>query len=176
MKIVWTFEESRSSLNIDTSANSPASHSPTPVSQGYDPLVSSDSYNWLEEYRRRLKICEQRPVKFTSLITDVYPPDEYARGEMHHNDVILAIGAVWLSLKNININFTFADLNFFSIAWSMRIINIRAINGINHFLIPLYFNGEIQPLSSKSDKDRAKPLKSVFSEFQRDEEKANEEN
>ena len=95
---------------------------------------------------------------------------------MHYADVILAIGAVWLGLKNANLDFAYANSNFFTFARSERMVGMQAVNGPNHFIIPLFFNKELQPLSPEAAKDTAKPLEPVFSAFQRGEEEANQEN
>ncbi len=138
--------------------------------------VFPDSRNWRHEYQRRLSLCQKRPVKYTSLITDVHPPHHYPPGEMHYTDVILAIGAVWLGLKDAKVDFAYANSNFFSFARSMRMIGMHAVNKNGDFLIPLFFNDELQALSPEPEEDTAEPLEPVFSAFQRGEEEKYKEN
>ena len=150
-------------------------------SQVSDPEVSNwpvfpDSKNWRHEYQRRLSLCQKRPVKYTSLITDVHPPHHYPPGEMHYTDVILAIGAVWLGLKDAKVDFAYANSNFFSFARSMRMIGMHAVNKNGDFIIPLFFNDELQALSPEPEEDTAEPLEPVFSAFQRGEEEKYKEN
>ena len=106
----------------------------------------------------------------------MYPPHRYPSGEMHYEDVVLAIGAVWLGLKNANADLAYADSISFSIARSMRMVGMHAVNGPNHFVIPLLFNEELQDLPPEPIEDTEKPLKPAFSAFQRGEEMANQEN
>ena len=138
--------------------------------------MSPDSRNWLHEYRRRLKLCEKRPIKFTSSITDLHPPHQFPTGELHNTDVILAIGAVWLGLIEANVDFAYANSDFFSFARSMRMVGMHAVKETNHFLMPLLFNEELQALSPESEEDTAEPLEPVFSAFQRGEEEKHQGN
>lgn len=139
--------------------------------------VFPDSKHWLDEYRRRVKFCEERPIKYTSSITDLHPPHQCPPGELHDIDVILAIGAVWLGLINAKVDFAYADSNLFAFARSMRMVGMHAVNGSdNHFLIPLTFNKQLEDLSPESEEDTAEPLEPVFSAFQRGEEEKNQEN
>lgn len=135
-----------------------------------------DSKNWLDEYRRRVKLCEERPIKYTSSITDLHPPHQFSVGELHDIDVILAIGAVWLGLIHAKVDFAYGNSNLFSFARSMRMVGMHAVKGANHFLMPLIFNEELQALSPESDEDTVEPLEPVFSAFQRGEEEENQEN
>ena len=141
-----------------------------------DSQVSLDSKSWLSEYRHRLKICEQRPVRYTALITDLHPPHEYPDGEMHETDVILAIGSVLLGLQHAKVEFAYANSLLFAVARSMRMVGVHAVNRNNHFIIPLLFNEELSALSPEPEEDTVEPLKPVFSAFQRGEEEKNQEN
>ncbi|CAD6576699.1 MAG: hypothetical protein ASARMPREDX12_007977 [Alectoria sarmentosa] len=141
-----------------------------------NPQVFPTSKSWLDEYRRRLQSCEERPIKYASSITDPYPPHQYSRGEMHDSDVILAIGAVWLGLIHAKIDFAYANTNLFSFARSTRMVGMHAVKGTNHLIVPLLFNEELQALSPESEEDTAEPLEPVFSVFQQGEEEKNQEN
>ena len=137
--------------------------------------VFSDSRTWLEEYRRRLNICKRRPVKYTSSITELHPPHQYPAGEMHDIDVILAIGAVWLGLIEANVEFAYANSDFFSFARSIRMVGMHAVKQAKPFLIPLLFNEELEALSPEKGEDTTEPLEPVFSAFQRGEEEKHQE-
>ena len=130
------------------------------------PQVFTSSKTWLAEYRRRLNICEKRPVDTSSLKTDGGPRHQPSPGEMHDIDVILAIGAVWLGLIDAKVDFAYANSDLFSLARSMRTVGMHAVKGTNHFLMPLLFNGESQALPPESEEDTAEPLEPVFSAFQ----------
>ena len=145
----------------------------SPVS---DSQVFMESKNWLSEYRHRLEICEERPVKYTNLITNTHPPHEFASGEMHETDVILAIGAVLLGLKHAEVDFAYANSLLFSVARSMRMVGMHAVNRNNHFIIPLLFNEELSAMSPEAEEDTVEPISPVFSAFQRGEEEKNQEN
>ena len=132
--------------------------------------VFPDSKNWLDEYRRRINLCEARPFKYTKSITELHPPHEHPVGEMLDMDVILAIGAVWLGLGNANVDFAYANSNLFSIARTARMVGMHAVRGSNHFIMPLILNEESDSLLPESDEDTVEPLKPVFSAFQRGEE------
>ena len=136
----------------------------------------ADSKSWLDEYRRRIRFCEERPIKYTSSITDVHPPHQLSRYELQDIDVILAIGAVWLGLIHANTDFAYANSNLFSFARSMRMVGMHAVKGPNHFLIPLLFSEELEALTPESEQDTEEPLEPVFGAFQRGEEKKNQEN
>ena len=138
--------------------------------------VFPDSKSWLDEYRRRIRLCEERPIKYTSSITDVHPPHKLSVYELQDIDVILAIGAVWLGLIHAKIDFAYAGSNLFSFARSMRMVGMHAVKGPNHFLIPLLFSEELEALTPESEKDTEEPLEPVFGAFQRGEEKKNQEN
>lgn len=138
--------------------------------------VFPESKSWLDEYRRRVELCEERPIKYTSSITDLHPPHQQRDDEMRDIDVILAIGAVWLGLMNANIDFAYANSDLFSFARSMRMVGMHAIKGTNPFLMPLIFSKELEALSPELGEDTAEPLEPVFSVFQRGEEQKNQEN
>lgn len=150
-----------------------------PISYKLDPppsvQVFSDSRSWLDEYRRRLNICKRRPIKYTSSITELHPPHQYPAGEMHDIDVILAIGAVWLGLIEANVDFAYANSDFFSFARSIRMVGMHAVKEAKPFLIPLLFNEELEALSPELGEDTAAPLEPVFSAFQRGEEEKHQE-
>ena len=135
-----------------------------------------ESKNWLDEYRHRVRLCEERPIEYTTSITDLHPPHQLPNGEMRDIDVILAIGAVWLGLIHAKIDFAYANSDLFSIARGMRMVGMYAVKGSNHFIMPLLFNEEFQALSPESEEDTAEPLEPVFSAFQRGEEEKNHEN
>lgn len=137
--------------------------------------VFPDSKNWLEEYRRRLKVCEKRPIKYTSLITNLHPPHHFPAGEMHDIDVILAIGAVWLGLIEAKVDFAYANSDLFSFARSMRMVGMHAVKGTSPFLMPLLFHDELQALSAEPGEDTVEPLKPAFSAFQRGEAEKHQE-
>ena len=141
-----------------------------------DSQVFMESKSWLEEYRHRLQICEERPVKYTNLITNTQPPHEYPSGEMHETDVILAIGAVLLGLKHAEADFAYANSLLFSVARSMRMVGIHTVNRNDHFIIPLLFSPELSALPPEAEEDTVEPLSPVFSAFQRGEEEKNQEN
>lgn len=132
--------------------------------------MSPDSKDWLQEYRRLVKLCEERPIEYTSSITELHPPHQHPKGEMKDIDVMLAIGAVWLGLVNANTDFAYAEPDLFSFARSERMVGMRAVKGTNHFLMPLSFNVELPNLPPESEADTAEPLEPVFSAFQRGEE------
>ena len=111
----------------------------------------------------------KRPIKYTSLITNVHPPHRFADGELHDPDVILAIGALWLGLKDANIDFAYADVNFFSLARSERMVGMQAVNGPNHFIMPLIYSTGLEDVSPEVEEDTAEPSEPVFSAFQRGE-------
>ena len=113
-----------------------------------------------------MRICEQRPIKFTSSITAMHPPHQYLSGDMNSIDVILAIGAVWLGLMDAKVDFAYANSDLFSFARSMRRVGMHAVKGTNHFLMPLLFNEESPALSPEPEEDTAEPLAPVFSAFQ----------
>lgn len=137
--------------------------------------VFLNSKRWLDEYRRRVALCEERPNKHTSSVTDVHPPHELPDHELRETDVILAIGAVWLGLINAKIDFAYANSKMFSLARSMRTVGMHAVKGTNHFLMPLLFNKESEALSPESVEDTVEPLEPVFSAYQRGEEEKNQE-
>lgn len=137
--------------------------------------VFPDSKSWLEEYRRRSEVCEERAIKYTFLITNLHPPHHFPAGEMHDIDVILAIGAVWLGLLEAKVDFAYANSDLFSFARSMRMVGMHAVKGTNHFLIPLLFNDELQALSAESGEDTVEPLEPAFSAFQRGEAEKHQE-
>lgn len=122
--------------------------------------------NWLDEYRRRLRLCEARPITYTPSITDLHSPHQLPDGEMRDIDVILAIGAVWWGLI-AKVDFAYGDSDLFSIARCMRMVGMYAVNGSNHFIMPLLFNEELPTLPPESEEDTAETPKPVFSAFQR---------
>ena len=140
--------------------------------------MSPDSKSWLDEYRRRLQLCSERSIKYTSSITALHPPHQLPGlgDELVDIDVILAIGAVWLGLVHAQIDFAYGDSTLFSLARSTRMVGMRAVKGSNHFVMPLIFNTELEGLSPESEKDTAEPSKPVFSAYQRGEEEKNREN
>lgn len=135
-----------------------------------------ESKSWLEEFRRRIALCGERPIEDTPSITDLHPPHQQPVGEMRDIDVVLAIGSVWLGLMNAKVDFAYANSNLFLFARSMRMVGMHAVKGANHFLMPLIFNDELQSLPPESGEDTAKPLEPAFSAFQRGEEEKNQEN
>ena len=94
---------------------------------------------------------------------------------MHSIDIILAIGAVWLGLKEARIDFAYADSDLFSFARSMRMVGMHAVKGTNPFLMPLFFDEESLALSPEPEEDTAEPLEPVFSAFQRGEQQRHQE-
>lgn len=125
-----------------------------------------ESKNWLDEYRRRVRFCEERPITYRSSITDLHPPHQLPDGEMRNIDVILAIGAVWRGLL-AKADFAYANSDLFSLARDMRMVGKYAVNGSNHFIMPLLFNEESPTLGPEPEEDTAEPLEPVFSAFQR---------
>ena len=134
-----------------------------------------DSKNWLDEYRRRVRLCEERPITYTSAITDLHPPHQLPDGEMRDIDVVLAIGAVWSGLLG-KVDFAYANSDLFLLARGMRMVGMYAVNGGNHFIMPLIFNDELPTLPPESEQDTAEPLEPLFSAFQRGGEQKTQEN
>ena len=134
-----------------------------------------ESKNWLGEYRRRVRLCEERPITYTSAITDLHPPHQLPDGEMRDIDVVLAIGAVWSGLLG-KVDFAYANSDLFSLARGMRMVGMSAVNGGNHFIMPLLFNDELPTLPPESERDTAEPLEPLFSAFQRGGEQKTQEN
>ena len=93
---------------------------------------------------------------------------------MRDIDVVLAIGAVWRGLL-AKVDFAYANSDPFSLARGMRMVGMYAVNGSNHFIMPLLFNEELPTLPPESEEDTAEPLEPVFSAFQRGGEEKNQE-
>lgn len=133
--------------------------------------VNSKVY-WRDEFTRRLKQCEQRPIRYPAEKTVEHTPYNNPEGPMEEEGVILAIAAVWRGLINAGTRFAFGNTYFFSKIRVKRMVGFYAVGGPGNLVMPLVFDGSSNALLPEGELDTVEQPPVQFSTFQKGEEHA----